>query len=137
MSLVALGALTLMLSSAAPAEAGGPKYKIDTSKTTTELKAGKDGTFALHIQPAKGFKVSPDAPLKIKLASPGLELNKKTLGHKDATEKKAKAPQFAVKFASKTAGTQKIDVNASFYVCDVKMCERKQEKITVAVNVKP
>ncbi len=112
-------------------------YTLDASKTTTEVKVGKDGQFQLQIQPAPGYKINADAPLKIALSSSGLKLQKSLLKHADAKEKKAEAPQFAVGFNSEAAGAQSIQVDAEFVVCDVKICERKKDKITVAVNVTP
>lgn len=111
------------------------KYTIDFTETTKDVEKGKRGLFAMHIKAAEGYKVSQDAPLKIQLASSGLDLQKKTLKSKDATEKKWTSPRFAVRFGADEPGEQKIDVDAVFFVCDEKICERKKEKMTVAVKV--
>ena len=73
----------------------------------------------------------------MKLSSDGLKLKKNVLKSKDAKAKWEKSPEFAVAFGAEKSGAQKVDVNATFFVCDVKICERKTEKLTVAVSVSP
>ena len=68
--------------------------------------------------------------------SPTLLLKKSLLRTKDAKEKWEKSPSFAVGFSADEAGPQTIDVKATFFVCDVKICERKSEKISVPVSVR-
>lgn len=112
------------------------KYEITFEGTTKDLQKGKSGKFEMCIKPAEGYKVSNEAPLKIKLASDGLGLSKKTLKTKDAKEKWDKSPAFKVDFSADSEGNQTIDVNATFFVCDVKICERKTEKLSVPVSVR-
>src|SRR5262249_11814007 len=84
---------------------GAKNYTFDTKGTSQEVQAGKSGALKLAIKPTPGFHVSPDAPLKIGLASePGLELSKKMLGHDDAKDKKSEAPEFEVKFGAVEPG---------------------------------
>src|SRR5688572_8932392 len=101
------------------------QYTIDMTGTSKEVQAGKSGMFRLHIKPADGYKVSAEAPLKIGLAAEGLELHKKTLGHDDAKDKKSTAPEFLVNFGAREAGDKTIAVDAMFFVCSEKICERK------------
>ncbi len=113
-------------------------YTFETRGTSHEVQTGKSGALKLAIKPSAGFHVSPDAPLKIGLESePGLELAKKTLGHDDAKDKKSEAPEFEVKFGAVQPGKKSISVDAMFFVCNEKLCERKTEKLNVAINVKP
>jgi hypothetical protein len=133
---VALGALAQTATPAGDTSAA-KKYTIDVSKTTSDVKAGAGGTFALHIQAAAGFKVSHEAPLKITLQSDGLKLAKSALGAADAKDKKATSPEFEVKFGADAAGQKKIEVDATFFVCDDKICERKKETLSVPVSVRP
>lgn len=127
--------LGLFMAATPVADGADKKYEITFEGTTKDVKMGKDGTFAIAIKPMPGFKVSNEAPLKIKLASAGLELKKKLLRTKDAKEKWDKSPAFAVNFGAPAAGQQTIDVNATFFVCDVKICERKSEKLSIPVSV--
>jgi len=128
--------LGLALSASPAAEGADKKYDISFEGTTSEVQVGKSGTFAIAIKPKEGFKVSNEAPLKIKLASSGLALKKKVLKTKDAKEKWDKSPAFAVPFSADKDGAQTIDVNATFFVCDIKICERKTEKVSVPVSVR-
>lgn len=121
---------------ASPTDAAQKKYTLDLSQTTKEVKPGQEGYFHMAIKPADGFKVSAEAPLRINLDSPGLKLHKKKLGHKDAKDAKSTAPEFGVRFGAASEGEQAIEVEATFFVCDDKICERKNEKVTVAVAVK-
>ena len=113
------------------------KYSVELGGTTSELKAGASGTLGVQLKPREGYKISAEAPLKIKLSSPGLALDKTQLGRGDAKDKGSISPAFAVKFGAKSAGTQNIDVDATFFVCDEKICERQQEKLSVPISVQP
>ena len=134
-----MGVLTLGLFLMTPvaSEANAKKYDIDVSETSREVAKGAKGTFQLKIQAKPGFKVSQEAPLKIKLASEGLGLQKTELGAKDAKNKKWTSPEFAVGFSADERGDQHIDVDAVFFVCDERICERKKETLSVPVSVGP
>jgi hypothetical protein len=121
----------------AGAQDNAKNYTFDLSQTSKEVQAGKSGNLKLAIKPAEGFHVSPDAPLKIGLEASGLDLSKKALGHDDAKDKKSPAPEFEVKFAALEAGSKSITVDAMFFVCSEKLCERKTEKVSIPVTVKP
>lgn len=129
-------AVALALVWAAPAVAADKKYDIDISKTSKEVGQGKNGQFALLIKVKPGFKVSQEAPLKIKLASDGLKLKKSKLAAKDAKTKKWTSPEFGVPFVAEKTGAQSINVDATFFVCDEQICERKKEKLAIPVTVK-
>ena len=136
--LVAMGlALTAAQPKVSPSEKDAKKYSIDVSKTTKAVAKGKKGRFVLEIKTAPGFKVSQDAPLKVKLASDGVSLAKSSLKAKDATKKKFTAPTFNVPFTGKNVGKTSIAMNATFFVCDVEICERKTAKLSVPVSVRP
>lgn len=126
-----------LLASAQPnANAADKKYSIDVSETTKAVKPGEDGMFRLHIKAADGFKVSTEAPLKIALDSKELKLHKTKLSVKDAKDKTAKSPEFGVKFVAPNECSTSIEVDASFFVCDENICERKKEKLSIPVSVR-
>lgn len=133
--------LGLALSTAQPkgltTETKGDKFSIDVSETTMSVKPGENGKFVLQIKAAEGYKVSDEAPLKIKIASDGVSLSKNKLGSKDAKPRKFTSPTFKVPFTAKDAVQTSIDVNASFFVCDVKICERRTAKLAIPISVKP
>lgn len=118
---------------AAPAK----NYTLTFDGTTKEVQAGKKGELKLLIKATEGYHVSNEAPLKIGLDGQGVDLAKKQLGRDDAKDKKSEAPEFAVSFGAAAAGDKSIVVDALFFVCNEKICERKTEKVTVAVAVKP
>lgn len=135
-----VAAVTLGLLIMAPptvAEGDGKKYDLDVSETSQKVSKGDRGTFQLRIQARPGFKVSQEAPLKIKLESDGLGLKKRLLRAEDAKNRKWTSPEFAVGFSADESGDQNIDVDAVFFVCDERICERKKEKLSVAVSVLP
>lgn len=130
------GILALLFAGAAfAADDSAKSYSIDTSGTTREIKAGANGVFKLKIACAKGYHISPEAPLKIAMSSDQLKLAKDKLTFADAEDKKQEAPVFSVGFSGSSKGV--INADAVFFVCSEQACERKTEKITVAVDVKP
>lgn len=118
-------------------KSGAKTYSIDTSGTTQEVRAGAGGTFKLQIKPAEGYHVSSEAPLKITLKGEGLELAKPALGQGDVEDKSSQAPSFKVAFSTKAKGKGMINADAMFFVCSESLCERKTEKVAVAIDVKP
>lgn len=140
MSLAAWMLVAAGLAAQAPQTEGDKddkKYTLDFSKTTQQVQPGSPGMFWMQIQAAPGFKVSQEAPLKIALQGEGVKLDKSNLGVSDSKDKKADSPEFGVKFATEGAGDKAITVDATFFVCDDKICERKKEKVTVPVSVRP
>jgi hypothetical protein len=134
-----LTAALLVLTLAGADNAAPPvkNYTIDFGGTSKEVQAGKKGELKLLIKAAEGYKVSAEAPLKIGLDAPGLDLSKKQLGHDDKKDKKSEAPEFTVSFGAASAGDKAIAVDAMFFVCNDKVCERKTEKLSVPVSVRP
>jgi len=128
--------LALSATPVADDAAEAKKYEISFEGTTSDVSKGAKGTFSMCIKPSEGYKISNEAPLKIKLDSKGLALAKTLLKTKDAKKKWDKSPEFAVGFGADAEGAQSIDVDATFFVCDVKICERKTEKISVPVSVR-
>ena len=112
-------------------------YTLKTKGTTTQVKKGAKGAYALQIIPAKGFKVSREAPMKIKLKSSGLKLEKSKLGQKDVHDKKSTDVSFQVGFDAPKTGGQSVDANAVFFICNENICQRKVEKVKVAISVAP
>ena len=134
---IAAVTLGFLLVSPTATEGDGKNYEFDVSETSQQVSRGDEGTFQLRIQARPGFKVSQEAPLKITLRSDGLALKKKLLKAKDAKNKEWTSPEFAVGFSADESGDQNIDVDAVFFVCDARICERKKEKLSVAVSVLP
>lgn len=130
--------VALALSAQTPNGAAPKKtYTLDTSGTSREVQAGKPGTFRLTFKVDEGFYISPEAPLKIGLTAEKIALEKKQLAHADAKDKTAKAPDFSVPFTTAEKCDTSIAVDAVFFLCNEKLCERKTEKLSVPVSVRP
>jgi hypothetical protein len=129
--------VALALSAQAKDGAAPKKYALDTTGTSREVPQGKPGTFRLAFKVDEGFYISPEAPLKIGLTADKLSLEKKQLAHADAKDQKAKAPEFFVGFTAPEKGDTSIAVDAVFFLCNESLCERKTEKLSVPVSVRP
>ncbi|MCK6546799.1 hypothetical protein L6R52_13200 [Myxococcota bacterium] len=131
--------LTVALALSAQTKDGAPKkaYSLDTAGTSQQVQPGKPGTFRLAFKVDEGFYISPEAPLKIGLTADKIALEKKQLAHADAKDKTAKAPEFLVPFGTTEQCDTSIAVDAVFFLCNEKLCERKTEKLTVPVSVRP
>jgi hypothetical protein len=119
-----------------PGAEAATSYRIETTGTTTSVKAGAKGTLVIAIVPAEKIHVHPQAPLRITLESPGLTLEKTTLGHKDAVDPKADGPRFEVPFVAARAGRQEARAKVDFFVCSDRWCVKQTRDLTVAVDVK-
>ncbi len=128
---------------AAPARAADPSaeaaksYRIDTAGSTERLAPGGKGTLVLSIVPLAKVHVHPDAPLKITLEStPGLKLEKTTLGKADPVDPKADGRRFEVPFVAQAAGRQEARAKLDFFVCSDQWCVKQVKDVAVTVDVK-
>lgn len=121
----------------AAAAAAAKSYRIDTAGTTQQLKAGETGTLVLSIVPLEKVHVHPQAPLKITLeATPGLRLEKTTLGKADPVDPGAEGRRFEVPFAAAAAGKQEARAKLDFFICSDQWCVKQVKDVTVAVDVR-
>jgi hypothetical protein len=133
----------LVLSTAVLARAADPgaeaakSYRISTSGSTAEVKAGGTGTFVLAIEPIGKVHVHPQAPLKITLeATSGITLAKTQLGHGDAVDPKAEGPRFEVPFTAAAPGNGEAKAKLDFFICSDLWCVKQTQNVVVPVNVK-
>jgi len=134
-------ALVFSFSSALGATADGlatdADYDFVTTGTTTQVKTGREGTFAFSIAPKNGFKVSEDTPLSIALMSDdGLQISQPKIGRKDVVDPKAKSPAWKVAFTGAKPGAHDIKADLVFFLCSDKICQRMTASKAVAVTVK-
>ncbi len=135
--LVALVLLAPAARAADPAADAAKSYRIETSGTTQQLKAGEKGTFVLSIVPVEKVHVHPQAPLKIALdATPGLKLEKTTLGKADPVDPKAEGRRFEVPFLAQAAGKQEARAKLDFFICSDQWCVKQVRDVSVPVDVK-
>ena len=138
-TLVALASLALapLARAADPAADAAKSYRIETTGTTQQLKAGEKGTFVISIVPLEKVHVHPQAPLKIALeATPGLKLEKTTLGKADPVDPKADGRRFEVPFVAEAAGKQEARAKVDFFICSDQWCVKQVKDVTAAVDVR-
>jgi len=136
LALLAAPALAVDPAKDPAAEAAG-SYRIETTGTTASLEAGEKGTLVISIVPLTKVHVHPQAPLKIALeATPGLKLEKTTLGKADPVEPKAEGRRFEVPFLARAAGKQEARAKVDFFICSDQWCVKQVKDVTAAVLVK-
>jgi hypothetical protein len=118
-----------------PAAEAAASYRIDTEGSTKAVAAGGKGTLVVAIVPIEKTHVHPQAPLKITLRSEGLQLEKTSLGHKDAVDPKAEGPRFQVPFVARKKGAQQVQANVDFFICSDKWCVKQVKDVTIPVKV--
>jgi hypothetical protein len=120
-----------------PAADAAKSYRVETTGTTRELRAGEKGTLVLSIVPLEKVHVHPQAPLKITLEStPGLKLEKTSLGKADPVDPKAEGRRFEVPFLAQAAGKQEARAKVDFFICSDQWCVKQVKDVTVGVEVK-
>jgi hypothetical protein len=132
-----LAALPLGAAADATAEAAARSYRIETDGTTAQVAVGKPGKLVLSIVPLEKIHVDPRAPLKISLeASPGLKLEKTSLGKADPLDPKADGRRFEVPFVAERAGKHEARAKLEFYVCSDRWCVQQKRDVTVALEAR-
>jgi hypothetical protein len=129
---------------AAPAVAADPgaeadrAYALDTTASTTSVKAGQPGKLVVVIRPtAAGWHVHPQAPLKIRFEAPAaLKLGKSELGRHDAVDAQAGAPRFETAFVASAPGAQQAKANVDFFICSDQACVKQTRTVPIPVTVK-
>ena len=107
-----------------------------------EGPAGKEASAGVAVTPAKGFHMSVDYPISLKLEAPaGVKLTKADFssgkGEKgDADTFGEKGLAFTVKATADKAGEYTINGVFKFGVCDDQSCHPKRQPITITVAAK-
>jgi len=97
-------------------------------------KAGAEATANITVQPAQGYHVSKEFPVKLTLTAPdGVTLAKAELAAGDAATFTEQQLQFAVKATAQKAGAYEIQGTFKFGVCDKDSCHPKKQPITIQV----
>jgi hypothetical protein len=134
---LALLAAAPLARAADPAAEAAASYRLETAGTTQALKAGEKGTLVLSIVPLAKVHVHPQAPLKITLEStPGLKLEKTSLGKADPVDPKADGRRFEVPFLAQAAGKQEARAKVDFFICSDQWCVKQVRDVAVPVDVK-
>lgn len=135
--LVTALAATSTARGAEPAAEAAASYRLETTGTTSPVSVGAKGTFVISIVPLDKVHVHPQAPLKIALeSSPGLKLEKSSLGKADPVDPKADGRRFEVPFLAASRGPQEARAKVDFFICSDRWCVKQVREITAAVDVK-
>ncbi|RKH77150.1 hypothetical protein D7X99_32675 [Corallococcus sp. AB032C] len=115
-------------------------YEVTTEGTSTQVKAGGQGTFVLAIKSKPGAHVSDEAPLKLELTGKQLTPALKTLTREQSVAKKADGqqfvdPRFEVPFTAVSAGKGTLDATLTFFICTEKICARQKKTFSLPVEV--
>lgn len=130
-----LAAASLAL--AEPEADAAKSYRIETTGTTQDLRVGQRGTLVLSIVPVEKIHVDPRAPLKVTLeATPGVKLERTSLGKGDPVDPKADGRRFEVPFVAEKAGRHQAKAKLDFYVCSDQWCVKQVRDVTVSLDVK-
>ena len=134
---------------ATPAAPDNPQFHLKPEEGTltvgnAEGAAGSEATATVKVEPAPGYHVSPDFPIKLTLEAPeGVKLAKTELkagGHDksqgDAAQFNEHLLEFDVKATPEKAGTYEIKGTFRFGVCDKDSCHPKKQPITIQVAAK-
>lgn len=120
-----------------PSAEAAKSYRLETAGSTRQVAVGGKGTLVLSIVPVGKVHVHPQAPLKIALeATPGLALEKTTLGKADPVDPKADGRRFEVPFVAKGAGKQEARAKVDFFICSDQWCVKQVREVTHAVDVR-
>jgi hypothetical protein len=119
-----------------PADEAATSYRLETEGSTTAVAPGGQGKLVIAIVTADKIHVHPKAPLRIALASTGLELARTSLGHADAVDPGAEGPRFEVPFTARAAGAQEARAKLDFFVCSDRWCVKQTRELTFAVQVR-
>ncbi|HEY5949729.1 MAG TPA: hypothetical protein VIV40_29745 [Kofleriaceae bacterium] len=106
-----------------------------------EGKAGAEATAKLELDPATGYHVATDYPIKLMLeAPPGVKLAKTELSaggrnkeQGDASTLSEQQLAFAIKATADKAGAYEIKGVFKFGICEKDSCHPKKQPITITV----
>jgi len=119
--------------------ANNPQFFLKPDEGTltvdkAEAKAGSEATANVNLQPATGYHVSKEFPVKLTLTAPdGVTLAKTELAGADAATFTEQQLAFAVKATAQKPGAYEIKGTFKFGVCDKDSCHPKKQPITIQV----
>lgn len=104
------------------------------SETEVTVAPGATATVSLTIAGTGGRTISKDAPVRIELASPTLQVPRTRYARRDAADPAADAPRFDLRFTAEAAGDHELAIEARFWVCGKRACRPVKAARTVAVH---
>ncbi len=133
-------ALGLAVHAPARADAGADAakaYALDTAGSTTRLSVGEKGKLLIAIKPlVAGWKVHPEAPLKITFQAPkDLGLARASLGRADAEGAKGEVMRFENAFSPTAAGSHQVVARVDFFICSDLACVKQTRNVSFPLDV--
>ncbi len=139
-TLSTLALLALAVSPALADDAKDKKAGLYKVEVVGNLAVGQDGKIQLKISPAKkGYKFNKDYPTKVKLVSGTNVKFAKAVYKKSAGDVETKDNVGLVTLGARaaTAGTETIQGEASFSICDAEVCHvLRKRKVSIQVTVR-
>ncbi len=136
-SALALALLALGLAATPVHAKPAPQCRIVVPQDL-RMAAGEKTEFFVGLIPSNGFAVSTAGPLRISLRptpDSGLSLKRSELVRRNAVDPASTAPRFPVLAQSSTAGTFRVEVLASFWLCKSRLCRPQSVEATFSVLV--
>ena len=131
--------LTFLGINATAAEAAkiDPKENAElTLKAPDKLKVKQTGEISFSIKPEKGWKVSFEAPLSVKLSNAGkVVIGKRKLGVKDG-KKDGQGIVLSTTLEGSSAGADTVTAKAVYFLCTADVCKRFSASREIALKVK-
>ena len=113
-----------------------PKEKAElTLKAPDKLKVKQSAELSFHIKPEKGWKVSFEAPLSVKLSNAGkVTIKQRKLGIKDG-KKEGEGVVLSTTVQGASSGADKVTAKAVYFLCTADVCKRFSAKREIALKV--
>lgn len=118
--------------------AATPAWADDTyevRKTDVETTVGSQAKAQVTITAKKGWHLNAEAPLTLKLsAAEGVKLDKAKLARADLAQSDDNTARFDVALTATQPGTESVDAEAGFVLCQESACRPVKEKVSIAVT---
>ncbi|HLT30343.1 MAG TPA: hypothetical protein VK013_09895 [Myxococcaceae bacterium] len=115
-------------------------YAVETTGTSTRVKAGEAGTFVLRVQAHGDAYISPRTPLSLVLGGEGVTFEQSRLGLADVSAggpvegSDSVTPRFDVPFRVSGQGPARIEAKLTFFLCTPSSCTRQVRDISVPIR---
>lgn len=113
-------------------------YAFSTEGSVQSLPEGTRGLLQLSLRALNGLKLHPEAPLELKLSSSeGLAVVSPKLTRSDAAEPEPGLLRFETPVDAVRTGTQRVEIELSFFLCTEAWCQRMTDRRSIAIEVTP
>jgi hypothetical protein len=107
----------------------------EVRKTDVEATVGTHAKTQVTIAAKKGWHLNAEAPLTLKLSpAQGLTLDKTKLVRADLAQSNETTARFDVGLTATQPGTENVEAEAGFVLCQESACRPVKEKLSIAVK---